>query len=573
MEDNQQEWEIVNNKQRKQQKQSKAKEKRTTDKLKKDMELAEEEARKKKEKDKFYEQYVQAKIVNENVVIASTVFETFNVEEARKKKKEDDQKISDWEYKHPGQSYGEKLKIKAQKTKVKKVTLSQASAQIDNKSLKDLISQYSQRYPNNYDVQLKSLAEHFENVFKDTQKEEQKAREDKPFERKMDMPYSYLQSGATDSVRNWMEKMPEESIVVFFWFLVTTLILIAEKKHSTGVPKTSGVGLKILIQIIARNFPNAITSNIPKIKQQYCITQPSNDAATLQPAVAPTFLWIFAQTLEMHISVALSLWFQFLLPLMPDETKTAAKLRENCLQYILHAVNAKKKEYPDEASALIGFERMVWMKASDKLVGNEFKDLLPQLMSPVFLFPPGGISSKYFTLLLGHSATSKEGLRDELLGSLVWCLENDLKCFNYWHGLYSRFIAQSNNLMVYMLLNWNNIAGRISPDNLLDVVKSFSKANKQLLQGTYIEHKGAKQRKATTVQEVKEINMCMVTCKALVKNLRPLQRKYSNGNSMLTTIWPISAVLVAGAYYTASNCCQLDWCSSVSIMNELLHCH
>ena len=60
-------------------------------------------------------------------------------------------------------------------------------------------------------------------------------------------------------------------------------------------------------------------------------------------------------------------------------------------------------------------------------------------------------------MLLSHAATDKQDeelLREEVCLLLTRSLENDLECFNRWEQIYPRFIIQSNNLLLYILLHW-----------------------------------------------------------------------------------------------------------------------
>jgi hypothetical protein len=64
-----------------------------------------------------------------------------------------------------------------------------------------------------------------------------------------------------------MSKIPEDSLVIYFWFLLTTFFSVSTEKSTTVT--TSGIGLKLLIQIIAKHFPNAIVKNLTPIKTSY----------------------------------------------------------------------------------------------------------------------------------------------------------------------------------------------------------------------------------------------------------------------------------------------------------------
>ncbi len=90
-------------------------------------------------------------------------------------------------------------------------------------------------------------------------------------------------------------------------------------------------------------------------------------------------------------------------------------------------------------------------------------------------------------------------------------------------------------------------------------------------------------------EEMKEIEMCDVTSKALKKKVRPYTNKKGNssgGNSSnnrsnqssdsssfgLGSLLVMTLALGAGAFYTVNNCCNMEWCRSIDIAKELLHC-
>ena len=98
-----------------------------------------------------------------------------------------------------------------------------------------------------------------------------------------------------------------------------------------------------MIQIIARRFPNAVLRNINHIKQTYTDSnnQKENSVPILKQNVSQIFLWIFGQLLNKSPGSALTVWFQFLLPLL-QEQKTASTVKENSIQFVEIAVqNAK----------------------------------------------------------------------------------------------------------------------------------------------------------------------------------------------------------------------------------------
>ena len=73
---------------------------------------------------------------------------------------------------------------------------------------------------------------------------------------------------------------------------------------------------------------------------------------------------------------------------------------------------------------------------------------------------------QYFPMLLTHAAMRgsdirEEGLRDEVCRLLFMALSTDTECFARWEEVYPRFIPQSNNLLLYILLQWRTLSGQV----------------------------------------------------------------------------------------------------------------
>lgn len=72
-------------------------------------------------------------------------------------------------------------------------------------------------------------------------------------------------------------------------------------------------------------------------------------------------------------------------------------------------------------------------------------------------------------MLLSHAAVSgkdvrEEDLRDDICRLLFETLCSDSECFIRWEDIYPRFIPQSNNLLLYILLGWDKLYDKVSYD-------------------------------------------------------------------------------------------------------------
>jgi hypothetical protein len=57
-------------------------------------------------------------------------------------------------------------------------------------------------------------------------------------------------------------------------------------------------------------------------------------------------------------------------------------------------------------------------------------------------------------MLLSHGASPKQDLREEVLRNLVDCLGSDETLYAHWLEIYPSYVAQSNNLVLYITLTW-----------------------------------------------------------------------------------------------------------------------
>jgi hypothetical protein len=72
----------------------------------------------------------------------------------------------------------------------------------------------------------------------------------------------------------------------------------------------------------------------------------------------------------------------------------------------------------------------------------------------------------YFPTLIRHAAANnsatgteqaQEVLRDEVCLLLVQSLKTDKQCYQTWLEVYPRYIPHSNNLLLYIMINWKSV--------------------------------------------------------------------------------------------------------------------
>jgi len=258
-------------------------------------------------------------------------------------------------------------------------------------------------------------------------------------------------------------------------------------------------------------------------------------------------------------------------------------VRNEAIAFAEKITGGKKTSiYLDDATAVMGLERMLVLKYATKTHIDPRLVAVIQKLNVKFLFPSKNTSKRLFSMLISHAISSKPDFREDVLRQLTFALELDSGYFALWRELYPKFIAHSYNLLLLIADLWQkeNLSQQISGAELAATVKHFVTVNDQLSKGEFIDKNAKKPRKATN-KEATEISLCTATCKALLSKLKPYAKSVdagsasSNAGSAITTL-TILVVAGAGAYYTFVNCCNLDWCRSFALsnpaLNDILHC-
>jgi len=254
--------------------------------------------------------------------------------------------------------------------------------------------------------------------------------------------------------------------------------------------------------------------------------------------------------------------------------------REQALAYIEKLLNHKKigSVFPDETTAVLGLERLLIYKHDSSYNLNPSFDqrvrtALDKIANVRFLFPGHGCSKRLFTMLLGHALSNKQEFREEVLENLVNCLETDKGYFSVWLDLYPKNISHSYNLLFFIINGWKShqLSQLIPGAELASTAQSILDINEQILKGEYTSKNSKKPKKATPKEE-SDINLVNNACQTLLKKLKSHVKSESSGSSGLISGVIFIAAIGSAAYFTFQNCCDLQWCKSISFANEFLHC-
>jgi len=445
--------------------------------------------------------------------------------------------------------------------KVKKLTIKQAGEQIESNALQKEIKSWESRFPANQDIQLKCFAEYMENAYKNTAEWPQKVLDEEKFSGRAGIPARYLSENTQHVIRNWFCKKPVTEKVTYFWFLLQAIATFAETKS-----EFTGIGLKVALQLLLQCEPQALWGNLDNIRQTYL------NRGKMHSHFVPFFVWMLCQTLLNSPLLTLIAWYEFLLPVLGGSSKKDEILRDSTLSFLEHFLENKNVIYPKlkeenkryETEVLDGFERLTTYFYSSSDVPERLNSIFPELSNiSKSLITRGQLFSRF----LAHAATENSTFREVVLETLVVCLRGECSStFSMWVEIYPKLIAQSNNLLLYILLNWEEeLSQQINREELLQLVNTILKNNKLLLSGT-LNATGSKnknkKKESVTDEDKQDIIMCTITCKALRKKVnRSTKLGYFLGS--MSKLLPIVAIGSA-VYLFYSHCCDFDTCRDIT---------
>eukprot|EP01094_Clydonella_sp_ATCC50884_P025070 TRINITY_DN6448_c0_g1_i3.p1 TRINITY_DN6448_c0_g1~~TRINITY_DN6448_c0_g1_i3.p1 ORF type:complete len:597 (+),score=187.86 TRINITY_DN6448_c0_g1_i3:122-1912(+) len=479
----------------------------------------------------------------------------------------------------PEKKPGKKKKKKAQAA----ARSEQAPTSITVELLKNTSSDAAARYPNNTDLQMKILTEVFEKhmgtreEFDPAQEFAANASSTKAFVDLLAPPLCHLSDHVIEWTQNWFASVPKDDVEEFFWFLVSQITGVNPKER---VPRdTNGNGLRAVLQLIVRAQPEAISHSrqphefhdriAPLLSErvqapEYMIQEPVEVVPALE---VPGFVWIFGQFLDAEPRAALNMWYSYLLPLLC--TDKGSDLTISLVLLFISAVLAKsgkklRKRKLDKSVSRIAFERAMHVAYSSSLSSSQRHQFL-QIYQAIKVLTIHATPTHYFPMLLSHAATDKGGerqleLREEVLACLAHSLHISEDCFRVWEEIYVYFVAQSNNLLLYIYLNWDKLSDKLPSGLLVERAEGFIQVNKALRSGKY---RVRLPKRMSGKHELKlsreDIKMCTITCKAVIKRIR---------KSKVTLPWVILTLLVVLCAVVYMNCfvegCVAGWCERIT---------
>ncbi|KAK5583053.1 hypothetical protein RB653_004643 [Dictyostelium firmibasis] len=426
----------------------------------------------------------------------------------------------------------------------------------------DLLKNIEKKYPKVIDVQIKCVAECLEEHFGSVQSDQS------PFNQRIDYLSKFDDKFKKETTKFFSDR-PMSNILPTVVFLVNNIISIL-RKDKDAIP-TSGVGLEILLQLIFRYFPDSLIKNLQYFK--------SLNLQTLKPNVVSLYLWFFSQPIQNNLhSVTASIWLQIVFPILYKAKVSNHSNLELFEKFTIQLFELKRVqkngiEIEDTvlANSLDEFINSLILQTVQP-IGMKYSDILFDLKK---LFSNNKIPSSYFYVLLNYSAMPDEALRERFLNKVIGCLNTDSNCFVYLKGRYVEFIAQINNLLLFVLLQWKSLEKKdgskqqyqhqptLSKQSVYELALFCRDENNNLLlkrklqiqQQQEQQQQQQQQGKQTkrpqkSIFDVEDVNLCNITCNSVIQTLKP-----SHLIRNLTYLVMVPLVIV-GSYYSRQMFCD-----------------
>ncbi|KYQ91427.1 hypothetical protein DLAC_08392 [Tieghemostelium lacteum] len=390
-------------------------------------------------------------------------------------------------------------------------SLSKAIETFDVASYVNLLNTVDTKYPKIIEIQVKLIAECLEEHFGTVENESINNNSTKNIDYLSHFKKNNKFKNETvkyfEGCKNNIKLIP--SIV----FLVNNLVSIYRKEKNAV--QSSGVGLEILLQLIFKCFPETLLKLASTFKS---LNLPNQKLPLIQLIV-----WFFSQPLTSEPKVSLQLWFEIVFPIFMHSSKnkisdTVIGIFDEFSQSVFD--NLKLKSHIDIDSEILStsLDTLLFTLQNEKYLPPMALKYSYSLLETKLLFPNGKVPSKYFLVLLNNAAIPDQQFRDTILEESVKCLRVHHACFQYIKDNYNTYIAQVNNLLLYINNRYDelHLQNQIPKSLVLDLATFAMTENQKLL----VQCQDSKVRKTKGLIP-KEIEMCNATCQTVITNFTP----------------------------------------------------
>ncbi|KAJ3430496.1 hypothetical protein M0812_23504 [Anaeramoeba flamelloides] len=121
-----------------------------------------------------------------------------------------------------------------------------------------------------------------------------------------------------------------------------------------------------------------------------------------------------------------------------------------------------------------------YSKAFTAKIRNRIEKTIVLIERLSIFFDPACTPHLYFPNILSLTTSTNNFIRNKANKYLVRSLIQDHSCFLVWEKIYTHNIPQSNNLLLFLLMNWNSLKIRPSFKSIKKSLKNFQNINNQI---------------------------------------------------------------------------------------------
>ncbi|KAJ6244063.1 transmembrane protein [Anaeramoeba flamelloides] len=129
-------------------------------------------------------------------------------------------------------------------------------------------------------------------------------------------------------------------------------------------------------------------------------------------------------------------------------------------------------------------KKLLWKNYSAKVL-QKMEKTFTLIESLSLFFDENKTLKCYFPCILSFACSENHFIRNHSIGYLLQSLQLDEECFKKWELIYPKYIGQSNNVMIFLLQNWNKYKTTINNNKLFSLLKLFIKTNNDLNNGKF----------------------------------------------------------------------------------------
>lgn len=355
----------------------------------------------------------------------------------------------------------QKKKKDKKNTSPSKVNLEEKFSEITEDDVKNLLATLEVLCPNTPFVWLKDFAS-FLNVKLDS------AIEDPVFSGKpIGYPSILLSKGVYDLMIKTFNRCTLQMLELFFEHCLQNMVQDTLKGIHT-------LGYRVVLQCLAQQMPSVVTANLAKCTE-LCNSHQNRQNICL------SLMWAAGQAGNIDLEAGFHVWTDLMFPMIG--TKTCTTYAVDYLEKLVCCEDLSKMN-----KSIIGVKDLfhildfIFSKDLVKSVQKRLISFYPTLKTLSYGPEPENVLRNYFPSYL-HRLNSQcpQALKEEILSSLVYCLEKDTRNYSIWRQLYSKHFSQSKMLIAHLNEQWEKLPPKFPRKCLFDTLSVFQVTNEELL--------------------------------------------------------------------------------------------